>query len=280
MSGNYNNDYFQSSYYSRQEKSKYRLEQSWITYSNPSSNGIPPDRREFRANENERIVFSYDENHSYGPSDWGRINPNCNGSSQSPVNLNTYLARTVSTRQPLIIDGFYSLPSSIRIENNGHSAALRFRFANEKPIRLIGGPLKVPYIVDNVHWHWGESDYAGSEHLLDARRYSAEVHFVTYNSDYSKLLDRRRNKETISTFQILSDSLAEASLMSKGIAVLAFFYEVIKFNNFIAKQSCSTYSASNSWTIPWERLTIVLSNFFRESENRKAHMKIAETRSQ
>lgn len=64
---------------------------------------------------------------------------------------------------------------------------MEFEFT-DGPITFSGGPLEVPYIVKNVHWHWGQSDRGGSEHALNGRRYDAEVHFVSYNSDYRKKL--------------------------------------------------------------------------------------------
>lgn len=133
-----------------------------------------------------KIIFSYDECDAYSPSNWGKISENCLGYSQSPVNLHTYIAKPSAPGQPLIIDGYDSIPSSVSVENSGHSAAFRFKFRNDKPVRFLGGPLKVAYILDNVHFHWGEDDHAGSEHLLNSRRYSAEVHLVTYNSKYGK----------------------------------------------------------------------------------------------
>lgn len=60
------------------------------------------------------------------------------------------------------------------------------RFGFTKPVRLFGGPLNVPYILDNVHWHWGAFDGAGSEHTINNMRYSAEMHLVAYNSKYSE----------------------------------------------------------------------------------------------
>lgn len=129
------------------------------------------------------MSFSYDENDALGPSNWGLVSSNCTGKSQSPVNLYESSARSAEYREPLIIDKFNDIPDSINAFNNGHSAGIRFNFTSGK-IRLLGGPLKVPYILDNVHWHWGDKDNTGSEHTINSRRYSAEAHFVTYSSVY------------------------------------------------------------------------------------------------
>lgn len=92
-------------------------------------------------------------------------------------------------KETLTIDGLSLTPSSVEIRNNGHSATLRFKFPNRENIQLRGGPLKVSYNLDSIHWHWGESDSAGSEHTLNGKRFSAEVHLVTCNSKFSGFKD-------------------------------------------------------------------------------------------
>lgn len=144
---------------------------------------IPADELEI----NDEVIMSYDQSDPYGPNNWGKISKVCNGFHQSPVNLFVDQARKLYGL-PLTIDGFEAVPSNITITNSGHSASLKFGFADGNPIQLSGGPLKVPYIADNIHFHWGQSDSAGSEHTINARRFSAELHLVTFNSNYGKFL--------------------------------------------------------------------------------------------
>lgn len=129
--------------------------------------------------------FSYDENDEAGPQNWGKINSNCNGRGQSPINLEEKLAKP-GFNKPLVIDGLRLKPSSVKFKNNGHSASIRLEFPKQKQIVLKGGPLIGNYILDNIHWHWGDTDCAGSEHTLNGRRFAAEVHLVTYRSKYSE----------------------------------------------------------------------------------------------
>lgn len=131
-------------------------------------------------------IFSYDETDPYGPENWGKINQNCDGTHQSPISLYTQSASDMSDSRPLIIEGFYSIPKSVKVKNNGHSASFTLNYFDDKKARLLGGPLKgQAYIIDNVHFHWGE-DKGGSEHTLDAKRYAAEVHVVSYNAKYGE----------------------------------------------------------------------------------------------
>lgn len=140
----------------------------------------------------EHKSFSYNEADPNGPSNWGLVNRNCVGKNQSPVNLYEATARSDEIRKPLIIDKFNDIPNAVTVFNNGHSAGLRFNFTSG-PIRLLGGPLTVPYILDNVHWHWGDKDTAGSEHTINSQRYSAEVHFVFFSSVYGKTKNNKRD---------------------------------------------------------------------------------------
>jgi carbonic anhydrase len=130
--------------------------------------------------------FNYIQNDVYGPENWGSINKNCKGNHQSPVHLVKNLAKHIRNGKKLIIDGLNKVPKSITAFNNGHTAGIKFNFT-DGPITIRGGPLKVPFILDHVHWHWGNTDWEGSEHVLNGQYFSAEVHFVTYNSNYGEI---------------------------------------------------------------------------------------------
>lgn len=152
-----------------------------------------------KASAPRNLGFSYDANADNGPNRWGGT---CNvGNSQSPVNL--IRDQVATNSRPLVIEGFSKMPSSIRIANNGHAAELRFRYRDGRPVRVLGGPLKVAYNLDNIHWHWGSQDNLGSEHTLNSRRFAAEMHLVLWNSKYGK----KGNGSLITTVLTLDSSL-------------------------------------------------------------------------
>ncbi|CAO1427522.1 unnamed protein product [Diamesa serratosioi] len=151
--------------------------------------------------------FSYDDERDNGPSNWGRFSEVCEtGNRQSPVNLIEDRAIQQPTQRPLIIEGFATQPTSMKVENNGHSAKFSFNHQNNKPIRFLGGPLKQAYNLDGIHFHWGPNDFSGSEHTIDYKRYSAEIHLVAWNSLYA--------------------SLTEAMNKTNGLVVLGILYEL------------------------------------------------------
>lgn len=150
--------------------------------------------------------FSYGLTDVRGPLNWGLISTICNGNRQSPVNIiTTNPSRAVTT--PFKIRGYADLPVSIKTTNNGHSIAIKLNYRNNSAVYFEGGPLQGRYIVDNIHWHWGENNM-GSEHTINGKKYAAEAHVVSYNSKYG--------------------SIEQAFPQPDGLAVLAVFYEVRK----------------------------------------------------
>lgn len=132
-------------------------------------------------------IFSYDENDEYGPSKWYKINEQCNGNFQSPIAIDFFNSTEIKFSPGLSFENFDTKPTSLRVENNGHSMKIKFILPNDQQIRVTGGPLEnVPYILDNAHWHWGRIDSSGSEHVIKGRRFSAELHLVFYNSQYGE----------------------------------------------------------------------------------------------
>lgn len=80
--------------------------------------------------------------------------------------------------------------------------------ANEsKAATLSGGPLgEKNYTFEQLHFHWGENDYEGSEDLINNHSFPMEMHAVFYKEDYK--------------------SIDEALKHDDGLAILAYLYEV------------------------------------------------------
>jgi hypothetical protein len=137
--------------------------------------------------KDKKPIWTYGKNDPHGPSNWGKIAAACDGDRQSPIALYTHRARSATNAKPLKIQGLDLMPISLTYENDADSFNLKFNYPKGKKVKISGGPLKVPYILDGLHWHWGKTDEAGSEHTLNAKRYSAELHLVFYNSNYGEL---------------------------------------------------------------------------------------------
>ena len=78
---------------------------------------------------------------------------------------------------------------------------------NQAKAFLSGGPLSGIYTFEQLHFHWGENDREGSEDLINNHSFAMELHAVFYKDEYG--------------------SVDSAIAHSDGLAVLAFFFEVL-----------------------------------------------------
>ncbi|XP_064498948.1 carbonic anhydrase 9-like [Pseudopipra pipra] len=133
---------------------------------------------------------------------WDTDYPDCGGTTQSPINVDT--ARTIFSPdlRPIQLSG-YSLPASEKLvlKNNGHTVVLEL----PESLAITGGYAQ-QYRAVQLHLHWGSLLAPGSEHTVDGRRFGAEIHVVHYNTKY--------------------DSFKEAMVRPDGLAVLGAFLEV------------------------------------------------------
>uniref|UniRef100_A0A182KED8 Carbonic anhydrase n=1 Tax=Anopheles christyi TaxID=43041 RepID=A0A182KED8_9DIPT len=150
--------------------------------------------------------FSYDD-----PSQWAETDPDCGGMRQSPIDI----VRSAATlppldhAAPLLVNGADRKPRSIVVTNNGHTAQYTFHWSkeSERPT-LVGGPLPpgAPYVLEQLHFHWGADNGRGSEHTFDGVATAAEAHFVFYKQEYG--------------------SFEQAVTESDGLAVIGALYEI------------------------------------------------------
>ncbi|XP_044130601.1 carbonic anhydrase 1-like [Bufo gargarizans] len=139
-----------------------------------------------------------------GPDHWHKVYPIAQGNFQSPIDIRSKEAKFDASLKSLSIN--YS-PSSIKsIINIGHS----FHVISEDTADISvvkGGPLSASYRLINFHFHWGPTNDLGSEHTVDGKAYSAELHLVHWNAEKYP-------------------SFAEASKNLDGCAVLTVFLQV------------------------------------------------------
>ncbi|KAM4688919.1 carbonic anhydrase 13-like [Discoglossus pictus] len=109
------------------------------------------------------------------------------GHHQSPIDIHRKEAEYDSSLKPLQIN--YDPKTAIRIVNAGHCFIVEFEDTEEKSV-LHGGPLTGGYRLKQFHFHWGQSDKEGSEHIIDGIKYPAELHIVHWNAQkYSTFED-------------------------------------------------------------------------------------------
>ncbi|XP_067146351.1 uncharacterized protein [Apteryx mantelli] len=134
---------------------------------------------------------------SLWPAHWKEVFPVANGDRQSPIDIKTEETKYDPSLRPL--NPNYDPASAKIILNNGHSTSVEFDDTVNKSgsfqlnrssllpdfscsddesttaFVLTGGPLSGTYRLRQVHFHWGSSDEAGSEHAVDGMKYAAET---------------------------------------------------------------------------------------------------------
>ncbi|XP_069075325.1 carbonic anhydrase 13-like [Pleurodeles waltl] len=139
-----------------------------------------------------------------GPNHWHTLFPVADGDFQSPIDIRTKEATFDATLQPLTVN--YDSSSAQKLHNNGQSFNIEFDDSQDKSV-LSGGPLPGVYRLKQMHMHWGSSDDHGSEHTVDGRTSSTELHLGHWNAKYG--------------------SFDEASKHKNGFGVIALFLELL-----------------------------------------------------
>lgn len=137
-----------------------------------------------------------------GPSTWGSVYPVANGVRQSPIDIKAAVCQSncgLSTVRALYHDIRIS-----ELSNSGHSWKAQVAGGSSS---LTGGPLQHEYVLEQFHCHWGKTNDTGSEHTVEGRSYSAELHLVHWN-------------------KTKYNSFAEAAAAGDGLAVLGMFLVV------------------------------------------------------
>ncbi|CAH3179719.1 unnamed protein product, partial [Porites evermanni] len=117
-----------------------------------------------------------------GPEDWHDLKLNktnqCGGNRQSPINIKTSEVEEEDSyrRLKIAFDNTRGLVTGT-LENNGHSPELII--ADSNGASLTGGPLgNNKFELIQFHVHFGCVNERGSEHKLNGKQLSGELHMV------------------------------------------------------------------------------------------------------
>ncbi|XP_064614084.1 uncharacterized protein LOC135477810 [Liolophura sinensis] len=182
----------------------------------PMSAGLKDDGNEAVNSGNDKeaddhlVHWSYDMHGEGGPDHWSQLDAEkvaCDVtrsfSRQSPINIETGTTKL----DPAAPVPHYTITNPYaqgKLVNSGHAPSLT--------------PVNASYILKNVPYsleeytllglriHFGPNSNSGSEHTVNGKTYSGEIHFVNYNTRYG--------------------GLREALKHSDGLAVIGVFLEV------------------------------------------------------
>ncbi|KAM9318728.1 carbonic anhydrase 4b [Pholidichthys leucotaenia] len=134
------------------------------------------------------------------PELWGTVSQDCNGRSQSPVNIVTRKALLDGGLTKFHLTGYQETFDG-QLINTGHSVQINLPAS----ISIEGGNLNEAYKAVQLHLHWGTEGGRGSEHTIDGEHFPMEMHIVHMKETYT--------------------SLSEAVNDQEGLAVLGFVFE-------------------------------------------------------
>lgn len=122
-----------------------------------------------------------------GPSRWGELAPNALGLHQSPIVIHPADAVYDQRLQDNALKLHYTDMEACSIVNTGRSVQLNVPSAK---CYVEGGPLNNKYELRQFHFHWGDVNSVGSEHVVDDKVFAAELHLVHWNCEkYKKFED-------------------------------------------------------------------------------------------
>ncbi|KAG7273071.1 hypothetical protein CRUP_010043 [Coryphaenoides rupestris] len=119
---------------------------------------------------------------SVDPTTWSTIAADfCNGSRQSPVNINSATVTQDANLMSFNFTNFDDKSALTKIKNTGRTVQVAVENA-----KVSGGGLSTTYDILQFHLHWGNgSRVPGSEHTINGQRYPMELHIVTLKESFN-----------------------------------------------------------------------------------------------
>ncbi|KAL5276953.1 CA14.2 family protein [Megaselia abdita] len=136
---------------------------------------------------------------------WGQQYPDCDGSRQSPIDINPNIEATKGSTIKFINYGNTIPGKDLPITNNGHTVSISFAGIKESQLPLIKGGIlgDDSYILQELHFHWGANKSVGSEHTFNGKSYALEGHLVHRNTKYGSIPEAVNNSDGLTVLGIL-----------------------------------------------------------------------------
>ncbi|GAB0094722.1 hypothetical protein DMENIID0001_100470 [Sergentomyia squamirostris] len=160
------------------------IETIQLSNSSMSFGGLKTKFRQDQMDQLNTVEFSYRDVHR-----WNQGWPQCGGRLQSPISLTPSSCRSLGGWESRLEFGIPNArPLSVNLMNNGHTVKYVFTWNPNAIPTISGGPLgSTRYIPHEVHFHWTNRWFGGSEHALYDMRFTMEMHIVCYNAVYRNL---------------------------------------------------------------------------------------------
>ncbi|KAL4234208.1 carbonic anhydrase [Mactra antiquata] len=150
-----------------------------------------------------------------GPDKWCKGYPiAAEGKRQSPIDIKTSDVKLDADLKENPLKTKYKPEDTISLVNNGHTITCNIQAKST----LVGGPIKKDkYLLGQFHLHWGSSDDKGSEHTIDGKQFSAELHLVHYKKEYGSISNAADKKDGLAVLGVMITPGSENSTFQKII---------------------------------------------------------------
>ena len=175
--------------------------------------------------------------------------PSCvsEGKRQSPIDITPSAVQKGANLIQLKLSGWNDEVSG-SLTNNGHTV-LFAPGANKAGLTNHLGS----YIVQQFHFHWGRNRTEGSEHTVDGKQYSAEIHFVNLKEGLQGNSADGDAYSVVGVFCEEDDSVSENGVWEKLIIPSDYNQKVaiegIKFKDLLP-ENLDYYYYEGSLTTP------------------------------
>ncbi|XP_041377168.1 carbonic anhydrase 1-like isoform X2 [Gigantopelta aegis] len=162
-----------------------------------------------------------------GPPTWQKSYKYAGGEEQSPIDIKQDAATFDPTlcNNPLVVK--YQSEKELEMTNVGSSVKINIK----QHSTIKHGPLESEYRLAQFHYHWGSDSKKGSEHTVDGKTYSAELHLVHWNenkySSFEEAVDKHDGLAVLGIlikvgkehdgFKIITDNLNKIKFKGKLI---------------------------------------------------------------
>ncbi|XP_042911655.1 carbonic anhydrase 2 [Parasteatoda tepidariorum] len=149
------------------------------------------DEQQCKANEDKDWYF--DNNLSNGPDGWGEKYNDCQGTSQSPIDIQTDDVEPIEDSEGLQLKDYDEPITKVMIENKGYTVKVTPNDDVERSVTLDG----VPYNLVAFFFKWGNKSInddeeatitPGSDHKIDGKQYAMEMQIEHVNEKEDKVI--------------------------------------------------------------------------------------------
>uniref|UniRef100_A0A0N5A923 Carbonic anhydrase n=1 Tax=Syphacia muris TaxID=451379 RepID=A0A0N5A923_9BILA len=188
--------------------------------------------------------WNYCDDGECGPCHW----PNADGLQQSPIDIVESEVKKTTNCEPMKFVNYHRILSG-EIVNNGHSIQITPKGSSADLPEIFGGGLDQVYQLSQYHFHWSQTDDAGSEHTVNGHRYPGELHLVHIGAENPEKI------AVLAVFLELSNNdkaLKEECNIMERVHLPSKFYTIpnIKMEDKLPANKSSFWRYNGSLTTP------------------------------